>query len=393
MNHSREYFVKLISSFLNQAKPPEDKNVDWKEIYTLGDIHNVTAIVAQQVLLLPDEYKPDKALLSLFKQQMGYTVIEGSKRDGAIDLLKAALNKGKIDFIFVKGSVIKSYYPVSEFRTSGDIDIIVRQSQIEQCENIFKNSGYGISSDKAYGFSFDCNEIHIEIHSEYDCDHDYFKNIFALASKCENSYEYKLDDETQLLYILCHIIKHFKYCGAGIRMFIDVDVLLRHISCFNYNAFIVKCKEINIEAFVKYSFSLCNYLFNTPVETEFNIADDKTTLEIFENEILDGGSFGFEKRNLGDYYLSQGVGTDGKNTFSAKIKALLHLVFPLPRELRARYRFADKCPVLLPISWLCRLFEAIFSRGKHSINTISSIINSGEEKENYQKLLNELNIK
>lgn len=392
MNQEEKYFVSLISSFLNEKAPETPPEIDWNEIYRLSEIHNVTAITANQIGKLPEEQMPDKALYSAFRQQIGQTIMNYDRKINAYNFLKKLLEESNTEYIFVKGIILNNFYPVKEFRTSGDIDVIIRDESFDNFKNYIKNQSIAIDCESPIScLSFETYGINIEVHNSLYPDNKYFENIFELAEK--DGLEYKLSAENHLLYILCHIIKHFNICGAGIRMFMDIDVLIRrNFDQINYKHFFETCKDLNIETFVKSTLSLCKNWFSTPLKSDFDIIYDDKIKNLFESEILSGGSFGFKKRNLGDFYIFQGIGNSNKNNFISKLKAIAILFFPKKQYLYESFKYANKHHYLLPFAWLHRLFGAVFFRRKHSMNTIASIISSDEKSAQYKMLLNELEI-
>lgn len=391
MNNNEKYFVSLISSYLNQDSPALPMNdIDWAEIYRLSSIHNVCAVVASQAFKLKDGYKPDDKTASLFRQQIGYTVIDAERKNKAIDFIKEFLSKNDIDFIMVKGAVLRNYYPIADFRTSSDIDVIIRDNDFKKCMNLLKVSKHNIKSYSANEISVFYNNIHIEIHSETGQDNAYFNNIFNMCKSDGN--EYVIGKEDHLLYVMCHIIKHFNHCGAGIKMFMDIDAIIRNTENFNYNDFINLCKKLKIDTFAKSSFALCRYWFNTPVKSELDFTNQSQLRDLFENEIIKSGTFGFNMRNLGDFYINKAIGKDGKNNFLSKLRAFFIFLFPPKKALKSRYEYLNKRPYLLPAAWFSRLFEGLFCRFGHSKNTILSIAHTGSDSEDYKKLLNELKI-
>ena len=54
MTKEQEFFIELLSSHINGYIPKPQENIDWKEIFDLSNKHNVTAIVATQIKLLPE---------------------------------------------------------------------------------------------------------------------------------------------------------------------------------------------------------------------------------------------------------------------------------------------------------------------------------------------------
>ena len=388
MNITKKYFVNLISAFLNNKQSIYRDDIDYNELYRLGNMHNVCGIIAKQLMGFNADEREKIKNLSAFRQQLGYTLISYDKKQQLEKMLRDDFNNNEWRFIFVKGTAIRHLYPVPELRTSGDIDLFFKKENYNNILKYYKNKNYELTNNP--------NEIvltidgeHVELHNETDYDNPFFKHIFDISEK-EDKLEQYLDIETNLLYVLTHIAKHFNHFGAGIRMFMDVDVLIRNADNFNYESFLAKCKSANIETFAKAVFSLCRLWFDTPVKSDFIFNDD--ILKKFENVIIDGGSFGFEARTLGEYYIDKTLGNGEKNSFFAKFKATLLLIFPSCESLKNNYSYAKKCPLLLPVAWINRVFDGVFKRGRNSANTVKQIFASGSEAEEYKKLMNELEI-
>lgn len=381
---SRQYFIYLLSCFLSN-KQPEGEHVDWQEIYNLGNIHDVSGIIAYEIKLLPEEYRPVGNLNSCFNQSLGLTIQNTEQRQAVKEKINGLLDSLETDRIFVKGSVIRQYYPVPELRTSGDIDIIVRPDEYERITD--KLSDYSQSVDKGYYTTtlyFD--NIKIELHRDADVFGNYFENIFDLCRK--NGHLYELSDSSHLLYTICHLLKHLSYKGAGIRMLMDIDAIIRNMNGFDYNSFISLCSAAGIEHSSKILLELCRQWLDTPVGADFDI--DERIISLFEKIMLDGGSFGDEINNLGGYYLTSSLSSDN-NISTAKLKALIRLAFPKPDEVRTKYDYSVKHKFLLPFAYLNRAFDAVFRR--KSLTTVNQIIGSDSISLLQAELLSNLDIK
>ena len=391
MDTNEKYFVSLISSYLNNEEPitPEN-NIDWNKIYDLSAIHNVAAIVGNQILKIKDNC-PDAEILSKFKQQIGYTLIDADEKENTINFARTFLCENNIDFIFVKGAILRNYYPIKEFRTGSDIDIVIRNENFCTCEQLLRDNNCKVVNQGTNVFTIYINNQHIEFHNVANYDNPYFKDIFDMCSKT-NTNEYLINNENHLIYVLCHIIKHFNSCGAGIKMFMDIDAIIRKIKDFDYDGFMNICKEINMETFAKASLSLCHYWFSTPVRCELDFEENSEFIKLFETEIINGGNFGFNSRNLGNYYVNKGASNSGKVNLATKIRALFILTFPPKKEMKNNYTYLNKAPYLLPLAWISRICTGAFKRSSHSKGTIKSIMRTGKESEQYIKLLKELNI-
>lgn len=387
MDISEKYFIKLISAHLNGAEPPyAPDGVDFDALYALSTEHGVAAIIGSEVSSLKNGALPQAKAASAFKQQVGYAVIDAAERERLMSFVREKFSAAGIDFIFVKGAVLRELYPAPELRTGSDTDIVIRNASLSDCKALFEREGLQTKDDGSSAFSAYMGNQHIEIHGELDCDNDYFKNIFALCTAV-NGGEYALPPEEHLLYVLCHAAKHFKNCGAGIKMFMDADVLIRAFGAPK-SSFYDKCKAAGIFTFAKTSLALCAKWFGTPVDAEFDLS--RKLIDTLGEEVIRSGNFGFSARGMGGHYIAMGAG--GSSKTGAKLKALRHMIFLPARELKLRYGWVERRPYLIGAAWLVRLFKAVFLHFNKSRRTIDEIARSGAEDIQYGELLRELEI-
>ncbi len=388
MNKNSKDFINLISSFLNSSKP-ENHNYDWNEIYKLAKINDVTAIVAQESKLLSDNYKPQNRFKSILNQCLGLTLREYCNKLEVKEILQVFFSYNKIDYIFAKGIVLQEFYPQPELRTSGDIDVIVRDEKYEEVCKTFKNSNYIIDEMTSNTLVLNIQNVMVEIHKGADVYSKYFENIFDMCTNDE--YEYKLDDYLNLLYVILHLVKHLKSFGAGIRMLMDIDVCIRAINDFNEDKIIEMCENAGIKKCGQMLLSLCSFWFDTPVRQYVDFNKDENRVNLLEKSFLYGGTFGFKNNNLGSYYMVRSA--DGKVGIKEKIKAIISMILPPVSVLQNAYHYSAKCKILIPVAFLNRLFDGIFKRGTHSLNTAKQIVNSNEEALFEAQVLKELEIK
>ena len=394
MNTNSKYFVSLISAYLNGNAPKAETGIDWNEIYRLSKIHNVTAVIAYEAGLLQEAFRPEKEIYSILRQQLGYTVINYEEKLKAKKGISDFLDENNIDYMFIKGAILCNYYPIKEFRTSGDIDIIVRQSDFDKLKKaVFKaeekQKFCRLQTGDKNEISLSYNNIHIEIHNTNGLDNDYFKNIFDISDHSGN--EYFISDKLHLVYVICHIAKHFNYYGAGIRMFMDIDILARHLDEETLLSALKICKQLGLDVFAKTCISICRYWFDTPINTDYDIHKNSEIREIFENEVLNFGTFGKNGKSLTDFYLIAGV-SNSTNKKAYKLKGIIRFIFPDIKYLKLRYSFLEKHEFLLPAAWVLRIGEGITKRNKHSKETLNAIVNSSKTSDDYIKLIKELDI-
>lgn len=376
----KRYFIYLVSCFLNQSVP-KGELVDWKVIYHLSDINDITAIVYQQIISLDDEFKPKGELLSHFKQNLGFTIQSYNKKMAAQQSVKFLLDSSKIDHVFVKGAAIRKYYPVEELRTSGDIDVIVKKNDFDTIYNLLKEKNIKILRHESETISAVVSSCEVEIHKTADVKSSYFDNIFLLC-KMQSGCTYELPEYEHLLYVMCHLIKHLSYRGAGIRMLMDIDVLVRGIKDFDCEKFISMCRLADIEKSAKTILSLCNFWFHTPLEAFVDFKQETKLLEIFETVLLEGGSFGYEMNAVP---LAQ--------TGSNSISTLFKLAFPSRELLKKAYPYYDKNHALLPVARLNRLYDGLTKKRRRAKESAAQAFTNNKSSGLQKALLSELGIK
>ena len=145
-----------------------------------------------------------------------------------------AFESEHIQFVPLKGSVIRDYYPEPWMRTSCDIDILVHEEDLERASMLLGNV-YGYKKDESGTHDvslFSQNGTHIELH--YKLSEIYYESsaeklidrVWEYACPKEGkAYYCVLSDEFFYLYHIYHMAKHFESGGCGIRPFLDLWIL------------------------------------------------------------------------------------------------------------------------------------------------------------------------
>lgn len=387
MDKNEKDFIELLSSFLNSSNP-NGTSFDWQELLNLSKINNVVGIIAHQIKLLPKSCCSNEKIKQEFNRYLAASIFKYDTKEEVVKIIKDIFNSNQIDFILVKGAVIKDYYPVPELRTSGDIDVIVREEQFEKVYDVFNNANCEILTYLPFVIEAQIDDVTVEIHKGADVFGNYFDNIFALAEK--NGCEYYLDNYQQMLYVFLHLIKHLRSNGAGIRMLMDIDVCVRGINNFDEIKFLNMCKNAGVEQCGNAIFSLCKNWFDTPINSYYTLENE--FVDLMAKGFLYNGTFGFEQKGYGGFYLSR-ASKDGKIGLKEQLYAFLRLMFPSLKILRTTFNYLDKYPFLLPFAYIHRFFIGVFKRGKHSLKTFDEIKNPDSSSKIVSMIQAELKIK
>lgn len=153
----------------------------------------------------------------------------------------SVLEEARIPFIPLKGAVIREFYPEPWMRTSCDIDILVREEDLDQATGILTQKlGYASASKSDHDVSLHApSGVHLELH--YDTIQERYevngcRNVLgkiweAAMPKETGSPHLQLTDEMFYFYHIAHMAKHFQNGGCGIRPFLDIWIMNHRMPC------------------------------------------------------------------------------------------------------------------------------------------------------------------
>ncbi len=394
---SKEYFVYLLSCWLNKEKPAGSEQTDWQAVYALSENHNVTAIIASKIKELPQGSRPKGRLLSAFNQRLGFAVQNYEIKMRAMTYLIETLTKAGIDHLLVKGAVLRFLYPSPELRTSGDTDVVVRPADYEAAIEALKKAGFKIDfvrhtvAQARYGG--EVFDLHTELESINVQSKIYYSTPFDDISE-STGHTYKLKPIYHLLYVITHIAYHLKNGGAGIRMIMDIDALLRYYPDMDMQKFAALCENIKISRTAQALIALSKKWFKTPVAIDYTFedADEQSFYENLSGIILDGGIFGYKNGGVGMMNLERSMQESGKADLKTSFKAFFKWLFPSAAYLKKYYYYAYKHPVLLPTAWFHRFFKALFGHLPVAKKIAREMFTKQEMSAKYFDVLNELQI-
>lgn len=187
-------------------------------------------------------------LLAYGLHQNGLAAMEG----GEIEMMKAvfryeqlayelealcgALEASGVDFMPLKGSVLRRYYAEPWMRTSCDIDILVHKEDLDRAVSALASKlQYVKKENGTHDVSlFSPAENHLELHFDLVEEKISASAIRLLSAVWEHSdatgegeHRYEMSDEYFYFYHIAHMAKHFTVGGCGLRPFLDLWLLDR----------------------------------------------------------------------------------------------------------------------------------------------------------------------
>jgi len=300
------------------------------------------------------------------------------------EILCDVLEKAKIQFLPLKGSVIRKYYPEAWMRTSCDIDILVHEDDVEKAKTLLVDeNGYKDHGKSSHDISlFTPANIHVELHYNLGEDgitsesSEVLKNVWNHATVREGFLSwYEMSDEMFYFYHIAHMAKHFENGGCGIRPFMDLCIL---------------------DAIPKINMEKRDSLLETGKLLKFADVARKLSRVWFESEEYD-----FVSQQMEYFILRGGVYGTNENRImvqqqkkGGKIKYALSKIFIPYDVIKFHYPILQKHRWLTPFMEVRRWFKLIFcghaKRTMHELKYNNTI--SQEKAQSMQTFLNEIGL-
>ncbi len=295
-----------------------------------------------------------------------------------------ALETVGIDFMPLKGSVIRKYYPEPWMRTSCDIDILVHNEDLENAaQYIIENRGYVLDGKGSHDISLMLDDIiHLELHytligegvARSSC--IVLNNVWSSTFLREGKqYCYEMTDEMFYFYHIAHMAKHFEEGGCGIRPFIDLWIL-DNIEGADKSKRDELLKQGELLRFAEMARALSRVWFDNEDHTEI-------TKQI-EDYVLRGGVYGTIENNIMIQQQKKG----------GRLRYALSKIFIPYDIIKFHYPILQKHRWLTPIMEVRRWFKLIFcghaSKSVKELKYNSNI--SRAEAENVQAFLKNIGL-
>ncbi len=348
-------------------------------LYKLSKAHDLAHIVSASLgklgLLNQDE------ISAKFQKQEMLSVYRCEQIKYELDHICKTLDDAAISYIPLKGSVIRRYYPYESMRTSCDIDVLVKEEQLEKAENIivekllYKNGSKGehdIAFNAPSGVHFELHFSLIEGDVRID---DTLSRVWDYAIQ-KQSTQYYIQKDFLLFYHMAHMAKHFSHGGCGIRPFMDLWIM-EHKMEINRQACDALLSECGLDKFARAAFALTDVWFAEGEHTALTLN--------MQDYIMNAGVYGTLEN-----YITVSQTKKGNN-----IKHLFSKIFLTYPQMKVYYPSVKKFPILFPFYQVRRWFKIATRKNgaKNAIEHIKISNSVSEERRDYIKnLCNELGI-
>jgi len=351
MKKEKEYLIKLCGDFLNSENNPLDESIDYSMLFELSNAHNLSAVLFCVIKNSPNKEIIDKEIYKRFEDDFYNAVFRYSLQGSIAQELSAIFEENEIRHIFFKGIQLREYYPVSQSRVMGDVDVLINPDSREKAKELLTKNGYKLVNSNGPVWDYSKNGVAIEVHTKIISGkvgnsnaEEYFLDAMQHA-EFEN-FRGKLDNNYHFAYLLTHIAHHFWFYGAGIKLVLDLAAFMK-AERIDLDAVLNTMNEIGLEEFSKVILSVCNKWFG--VGEDYG-CDTGTTEEF----LASFGAFGNLNRNKSAVVERKEL-EEGKKT--SRFMTKLRLLFPPYSKLKniPYISFIEGKPYLTPLAWAYRI--------------------------------------
>ncbi len=365
---SEQVLIALLRAVLHGTPFEQPLTIEqFKSVFRLADTHDLSHLVYMALERngkLPTPATPaDQALLDDAAEQITGVQYRYAKLEAEIEHISAVFEREGIDYMPLKGAVLRVLYPEPWMRTSCDIDILVREPDLTRAVEALVAEGFETDGVRNHhDVLLRCDGVNLELH------HNLLERMpqsdALLGTVWEhtvNRGHYYLETPAFFLYHhLAHMAHHVLGGGCGVRTVMDLWLLM-HNSHYPAAEVLELCQKGGLDVFAEQVFTLAEYWFGEGNPT--------AQTEELAKYILRGGSFGSDKQR---YALA--AARHGKCGMAK------HVIFTPYEDLRHVYPQLEGKPQLTFYYQCCRIATRLRQgRGKGAIQRICKVSKQPDE--------------
>lgn len=341
-----------------------------KRLYSLSDFHDCAHLLFNPIAQ-SGAVSPDNEYYKKFQKKQMLSLFQISQLEFELKQITACLEKNRIPYILLKGSVLRKLYPQPWMRTSCDIDILVRESDLENAVSCLEDElSYTRRGEKdfhdisLYSPTKVQLELHFSLKEEMENIDGVLEKVWGYSVKKDDSFEYVPETEFFIFHIISHCAYHFVNGGCGIRPFIDLWFIEKNYKYDSekLNGLLEKC-------------SLKSFFENALILSRVWMENEKHTplTERMELFVFGGGSYGTRENAISLRSSKK------KNRFFY----ILSRAFPTYSSMKIRYPVLEKRRILLPFYYIKRFIELLTGKkNEKALFELKTTMNIDGDKNN-----------
>ena len=367
LSSKKRSLISAIKGGINGGKVTlaEDFSID--AAVTFAKQHQICGILLYG-LLAAGIKSDDPRVKELFSCALTETVLH-EQQLVAINAVYSAFEKAEVDYMPLKGSLLKELYPKPELRVMSDADILIKTEQYETVKKVLSGLSFTEAYESNHEIVWKKGSIVIELHKflipSYNTDYfHYFENAWERAENIA-PFRYRLNQNDEFIFTFTHFAKHYRDGGIGIKHFIDLWLLLEKYE-LNMEYIKDELKKIRLDIFFGNIEKALDIFFG-----EENLEDQ--TAELIIKNLIRSGVYG-KKENRANASAIRSAGGHKVGSLIGRLSVIRKMLFPRKKYICKKYPVLQKAPILLPFCWILRIVDVIFhpSRVSRSLKAVKN---------------------
>ena len=333
----------------------------FKSVHRLADTHDLAHLVyvaLEQSGTLPPAATPEEqAFLDEAAEQVISVQYRYAKLDAEMEHISTVFEREGIDYMPLKGAVLRVMYPEPWMRTSCDIDILVREPDLDRAVTALVAEGFETDGVRNHhDVLLKCDGVNLELH------HNLLERmpqsdavLCTVWDHTVNRGHYFVDTPAFFVYHhFAHMAHHVLCGGCGVRTVMDLWLLVHNSQC-SASEVLDLCRKGGLDVFAE---QVC-----TLAEVWFGDGEPIDGTEELARFILRGGVFGSETQRY-----ASSAARHGKRGMAKRV------IFMPYEDLKHVYPQLDGKPHLTPYYQCCRICTRLRQgRGKGAVDRIRKV--------------------
>ena len=162
MEKFQREFIEIIYAAFETPRISLSPDFDMARAVQMAKAHNIAAIVYYGALNcgVDNESPYMQELFSLTCKSM----MVSQRQMYEIGRLESAFEEAGIEYMPLKGTILKGLYPQPEMRAMGDADILIKLEQYPQIEPIMQGLGFEFERDSDHELVWKTPSLYLELH-------------------------------------------------------------------------------------------------------------------------------------------------------------------------------------------------------------------------------------
>lgn len=299
-------------------------------------------------------YPAEEKLMQFLTDYYCMAVVQSEQQMQQIQAICDAFEEAGIDYMPVKGAIMKTMYPSHELRSMSDADILIRQEQYPQIQPIMERLGFHAAGESDHEYIWESEYLKVELHKRlmptYNKDYyGYLGEGWDLAKQC-SGHRWSMTEEDAYIYNFIHFAKHYRDGEGNCRFVIDLWVHQRCRPDMDMTYIRRRLADMKLQTFYDHIIGVMQAWFEGGPTNEVIEWITGVLFNIDEQQRKEAQTAAQNVRYIHDY------GSEKK----AKRGRLMTQVFPDRDHMNWSYPQWKKVP--LPIAWVLRWFYLLFAQ-------------------------------